>query len=387
VPRLAIAGTFDVANFGDLLFPELARRELEARLGEVELVPYSYGAKHPPEWAYEVRPLERLPDEIAGFDLLLVGGGQLIRYDTDIANDYRPGDPDVHHPLGLWLTPTLLAAAAGVPAAWNAPGVSPGFPAWTRPLVSAAVDAADYVAVRDEPSAALLAAHSGRDEASGITVVPDSAFGVRRLLPDGESPALADWRRATGLSGPYAVLQPSPALRDHARAAQGFARAAHEAGLAVLELPISPVHGDRPGLLELGVKTVVPGAWPESWLLAEIVAGAEGVAGWSYHLSVVAAAAGVPVHRPKGPADGKYDALEPLDAVGTWDPARPEPPRFGREASAIGAIEDQVSAHWDAIASLARAEPRRPTQPLVGLVAELAQRMEELAGAARPRRP
>ena len=31
-PRIGIVGTFDIENFGDLLFPLVARRELEERL-------------------------------------------------------------------------------------------------------------------------------------------------------------------------------------------------------------------------------------------------------------------------------------------------------------------------------------------------------------------
>ena len=43
--EIGIVGTFDVQNFGDLLFPLIAERELESRLGPIKLHRFSYHAK------------------------------------------------------------------------------------------------------------------------------------------------------------------------------------------------------------------------------------------------------------------------------------------------------------------------------------------------------
>jgi len=73
--RIGIVGTFDVMNFGDLLFPLLAEHELRERLGDATVTAYSHRELAPPAWPYPVRPLERLPHELDTLDLLLVGGG------------------------------------------------------------------------------------------------------------------------------------------------------------------------------------------------------------------------------------------------------------------------------------------------------------------------
>ena len=48
--QIAIRGTFDVENYGDLLFPLIAQHELTQRHGPVRLRPYSYWPKAPRGW-------------------------------------------------------------------------------------------------------------------------------------------------------------------------------------------------------------------------------------------------------------------------------------------------------------------------------------------------
>jgi hypothetical protein len=53
---------FDVANYGDLLFPLIAESELTERLGAVTLHRFSYNARTPPDWPYEVTSITKLPE-------------------------------------------------------------------------------------------------------------------------------------------------------------------------------------------------------------------------------------------------------------------------------------------------------------------------------------
>jgi lipopolysaccharide transport system ATP-binding protein len=76
--RVGMVGTFDVANFDDLLFPLVAKAELRRRLGDVEIHPYSCHARSAPSWPFHVTPLERLPEDVETLDLLLVGSGDII---------------------------------------------------------------------------------------------------------------------------------------------------------------------------------------------------------------------------------------------------------------------------------------------------------------------
>jgi lipopolysaccharide transport system ATP-binding protein len=352
VRRIAIVGTFDVSNFGDLLFPLVAKTELEERIEGIEIRRYSYRRMQAGTWPYEVRSLGDLADDIAETDLLIVGGGHLVRFDKSVADGYEPTEPDTHHPTGYWLAPTLLARAYGVPIAWNALGVSPDTPAWARPLLAEAVSAADYVSVRDEPSARELAA---LEAGTTIRIVPDTAWGVHRHA-DGVD--LDRYLEDVGVSRPYVLVQPSPLLLERAADIRAAARAARELGRSVLELPISPALGDRPGLLALEQPVAQPEDWPAPKLLAEVIANADAAIAQSLHLSIAALAAGVPVHRVKGPPGSKYEVLETLDGVSLWngngDAATIMRTALGRREPGQEVTErmTQLAAHWDAIAAL-----------------------------------
>ena len=121
---IGIVGTFDVANFGDLLFPYLAEDALRRRLGPIDLRRYSIRPMAAPPWTYVVRPIDELLEHVDQLELLIVGGGHLVRFDQDVAPQYQPTSGGIPLPTGYWLTPTLAAATAGVPVAWNALGVS-----------------------------------------------------------------------------------------------------------------------------------------------------------------------------------------------------------------------------------------------------------------------
>ncbi len=134
--EIGICGTFDVANYGDLLFPLIAESELTERLGSVTLHRFSYNARTAPEWPFEVTSVTALPRMIHRLDGLLIGGGFIVRFDKRVAPGYVPPAPEIHHPTGYWLTPALLALQHNVPLIWNAPGTDcKSIPAWARPLM------------------------------------------------------------------------------------------------------------------------------------------------------------------------------------------------------------------------------------------------------------
>lgn len=376
--RIAVVGTFDVPNFGDLLFPVLARHELGRRLEDVEIVLYSYRSMSSPPWPYGVRSLGRLPEEINAYDLLLVGGGHIVRTDDQVANGYFPSEPHVHHPLGLWLTPTLLAAASGVAVAWNAVGASPELPRWMGPLVATALEAVEHAAVRDQISAlALRTLVPG----AAVRIVPDTAFGVRSLLDstvDERAGAAVEQARAGGAG--YVVVQPSSAMADERPALLTWMDAARRQGLAVLELPVCPVHGDAAGVLDLPGRLQRPDEWPEPLVLAELLSAADGVAAESLHAGIVAVASGVPVWRPGAIPTGKHAVLQFLPRVAALSQAD-DAPGFGRTPvdPTVRALAAQVDAHWDAVASLAvSGRARTPSPALLRLVSDLPR----LLGAA-----
>jgi hypothetical protein len=375
--RVAMVGTFDIANFGDLLLPIVAEHELQMRLGPVELTAYGYRSLPAGSWPYAVRSLGRLPEDVSEYDLLLVGGGQVVRSDPDFEATYEPDDPGVHHPLGLWLTPTLVAAAAGVPVVWNAPGVAPGIAGWVKPLAATAAASAARVAVRDRFSAQRLAELA---PAQRIEVVPDTAFGIGALMPERESPELIRLREEMGLDGRYVVIHTSPRLADHRSWLLELIAAARRHDFAVVELPLSPAHGERPGLLDLPPPVLSTDRWPEPTVLAELLWRAEAVAASSFHAGVVAVAAGVPLSHPEAEPTSKHEVLDGLPGVTALpkNGATPPAPSLGRhEAARMPELRAALAGHWDATAAAVADEGvRRPSAQALRALAELPLRIE-----------
>lgn len=173
-----IFGTFDVRNYGDILFPLIARRRLaphgmRVRAVSPTAVPTGWRDAMPPE---AVKTLLTTPDTPAA---VLIGGGNIVHGRSVTLPDYlSAGVREWAYP-SLWLGATLIAAVKNAPLAWNAPGVP--WPLGPREIryAKAALEAADYVSVRDEASLANLADAAPAD----AVVTPDTALDIAALWP------------------------------------------------------------------------------------------------------------------------------------------------------------------------------------------------------------
>lgn len=356
--QIGLSGTFDVQNYGDLLFPLVAEAELTERLGDVKLRPFSYHAKTPPDWPYTVTSVTELPQITASLDGMLIGGGFIIRFDKEVAPGYGPPTQAIHHPTGYWLTPALIALQHGIPVAWNAPGMHCNeIPTWAYPLMEMAFTLSRYIAVRDEPSRTVLADFADRE----IAVVPDTCFGIARLLDRQPSIEINRLREAAGLTDPYIIIQAALGLdsflrfvRNHKQRLRGF---------RFLALPIGPVLGDDAAILgdDLPGLVRLP-TWPHPLLMAELISQSEAVIGHSYHLAITALASGVPVFTPQDLSTGKYSALRDFETIYQMSKAtEPDPDWFMERvgsttpSAAARATLDQLARHWDRIADIIRA--------------------------------
>jgi GT2 family glycosyltransferase len=392
--RIGIVGTFDVANYGDLLFPALAEAELEARVGPIELVRFSHRPMDQPSWFFPVMPVDSLVDELSTLDLLIVGGGHLIRFDKSIARDYGPTSSLIHHPTGYWLGPTLAAALDGVPVAWNAVGASQDTPDWAMGLLRAGIDAAAYLSVRDEESANELTRVA---PAADIRVVPDTAFNVDQLWSESvraETSALLD-EMGVGQEN-YVVVQTSPNFAGITDRLVPGLEALREVGYEIVGLPISPVLGDSPDILDLAPMTpLCPPRWPDPVVMSRLIAGADAVIARSLHLSITAVVNGVPVFRLNSASHPKYALVEGLQGVHLFgdqtDIASLLLRHVGRTAPSVDVLERkaQLGAHWDAVTGLLKslngADPernRRRLRPLIQLPHELERLGISYAAAA-----
>jgi lipopolysaccharide transport system ATP-binding protein len=356
--KVGVVGTFDVENYGDLLFPLIARGELAGRLGRVELLAFSYRAKTAAEWPYPVISVTELPRIAPGLDAMLIGGGYLARFDKAVAPGYAPPTAEIHHPTGYWLTPALICLQHGVPLVWNTPGANyEDIPSWADPLLELAFSQSSYIAVRDEPSRAALERFAG---AQRIEVVPDTGFGLSRWLPERPTFEFNRLRDASGLSGPYILIQGVRGLEGCHRFLKRHADRLR--GYRFLALPIGPVNGDDDALADADLPGLVRlPVWPQPLLLAELIRQAAAVIGPSYHLAVSALTAGVPVFTPADLSAGKFPGLAELDGI------HPLPAESDRDAEwfvsrlgkapisprVAGAL-DRLAAHWDRVAAIVR---------------------------------
>jgi len=310
--KVGLFGTFDIGNFGDLMFPIIAERKL-SELGAADITRFSYRAKHSDSWCYDVETIQSFPSHVGDTRLVIIGGGHLVHFSRAMAHGYGPSDRRIPHPMGFWWVPAVAARMAGIPAALNAVSVDSSIPKWAEPLMTAFVDSLDYVAVRDSQSQRRLERFAAGAE---IKVVPDTVHSVSDLVQRGsQSAAFKDFSARVGLGPDYVIVQPSMILRDHRESVSRLIADAVREGFDVLELPIFREGVDVGGFYgsHRCVKTL--DVWPEPLVLAEIIANSRSVIGVSLHLSIVAAAYGIPIHRPRYSAESKFAALDGLPGM------------------------------------------------------------------------
>jgi polysaccharide pyruvyl transferase WcaK-like protein len=181
--RIAHFGTFDVENYGDLLFPLV----LERRLSDLcEGVVHISPAGATPAWEDCVPTIgfDEFLREGPEVDGVVIGGGQIMRASPTPLGIYDRGgvSPFVAYP-SLWLGAAYVAARDALPLCWNAPGVPALFDPVAARFMRWTGSVTDHASVRDEESRRFL-------EEAGveghISVVPDTAVEVARLWGEDE---------------------------------------------------------------------------------------------------------------------------------------------------------------------------------------------------------
>lgn len=365
--KIGIFGTFDIRNWGDLLFPLIAQKFLEQRIEGVEVVANSYRPKTTEDWYYPVTSLVDLPDLIRQYDAILIGGGHVVRFDKLIAyGDYFPLDERVHHPTGYWLLPALLAANEGIPVIWNGPSTASGLPEWAGPMLGSALQLSDYVAVRDEVSKEEFERFAPEKE---IHVIPDTAYGIDQLVDKATpSDAFQVLRKTYGLEENYVLLQASARTTEF-RAPVERARELlpnHQ----FVEISIGPDIGDElGGYKDWGLKNLITiEDWPSPPVLAELICHASGIIGTSLHLSLTSMAFGHPVLRPVEKASSKYIPLLAHRLIHSMSRKKAETAESFVEHVKSGDAGDpqmekvrgQLDSHWAKVAAAIQAPRKKP---------------------------
>jgi polysaccharide pyruvyl transferase WcaK-like protein len=356
-------GTFDVRNYGDLLFPLLARRRLNEH--GFDVIPVAPTNRRT-GWADTLDPLDvaqiMQPDSLPVG--LLIGGGNIIHARRVTLPDYQKDTLAEWAYASLWIGASAVAAVHDVPVVWNAPGVPYSFLGTeVDAIVPTTLAAADYVAVRDRGSAKFLAATgSSRDS----FVVPDSAAEIASLWSRAE--LAADFKmmleRRGAAVGRYVAIHLKERSLDEpvdqlARRLDAFASAT---GLVPILVALAACHDDHLAGRRLAAHLQCPAVLLDEPLglreIAATIAWSDLYVGASLHGYITAFAYGTPavlIARPNLPKhDGFLEHVErAADLVLNWEAGlataliRSSAPR---QSGLPRRLAERLDAHWLAIA-------------------------------------
>lgn len=180
--NIAIIGTFDCENFGDLMFPIVFRKQMEKRLEIDNLFLFSPNECEMPLnpnkiKVYSIDKLEKIHNE-HGLNAIVFGGGDLARLDNDFAptENYAPQNTS----FDLMIYSAIVANKYNIPYLWNCPGVPFEFLNGKDNVVKCLLDDfTDYISVREHRSAEILKSCGCN---SKIVVSPDTVLSVSQLI-------------------------------------------------------------------------------------------------------------------------------------------------------------------------------------------------------------
>lgn len=175
--RIAQIGTFDLENYGDLLFPVILENELKKRIQNVEIVLFSPIGGNMPFYGKKICSIDQIEYEHLkrNFDVIIIGGGDIIRLDANVAADDKY--PAHEKTANLWIFPILFAQKYDIPVLFNAPGVPFALPNEKFPLLKEILKKVSYLSTRDNISANFI---KKVDDELQVTVVPDTVFLLKR---------------------------------------------------------------------------------------------------------------------------------------------------------------------------------------------------------------
>lgn len=362
-PSVFLTGTFDIANYGDLLIPLVASARLQAH--GFTVVPVSPTERRP-DYSDAMAPIsvDRLAhDPAIEPQGIVVGGGYILMTQAagELGHYAQAGVAETAYP-SLWVGAALAAAIRDVPIALNAPGVPFPFPSRRHEeIIGPALTAYDYRSVRDVQSARVLGPLD-----NAIAVVPDTVLDLPRVWPCDELAAVNASRRAQlGIAPSQRMLALHVRARAMGNAAElaamidQFARQ-HDAFplLLVLGRELGDDRVARKISSEMGVAHSVIDA-PSLRELAAAIAGSSVYVGGSFHGYVTAAAYGTPGVMVAMPSHGKFSGLlaqleRPNDLARDWKTA------FDRAAQHLASsvtvplpaeVASALDQHWANVAS------------------------------------
>jgi len=204
-PRIALWGTFDIADYAALLRPRILERELLARLSLARIDIYSpLGHEHPiaMDGGRPAIPLGsptgRRKQQLAlRHDLIVVTGDVIHPRDEHYQKLYGPTSEQIEplRPSEFFVDGLGSELERRCPVVWSAVGAPFDLSPDESPRVRSSLDRRPHVSVRDDRSRdRLLATGTGKE----IAVVPDPTILASRLFPPDVLRKRVDYLRVLG---------------------------------------------------------------------------------------------------------------------------------------------------------------------------------------------
>ncbi len=370
---VAILGTFDVANFGDALFPLLAQRRL-ASLGH-DVIAVSPRGGRPYGDALESVGLDEFLASGKRVTAVLLGGGNILHASPLTAVYAGGGAPGAAAYPALWLAAEYLARRDDAPLIWNAPGIPVPLPPIAGTHLRRVAEASSLLSVRDTGSHAHLMAlglepHGG-SAGVPLEVNPDSAFELSRLYGARTlERRFTELCRARGRSPDerWLVLHASPRrVEDNPAAlAAHFDRLSALLHCSPLLLDLGPCHRDGELLRATAGRMNSPPMLVETPDTLESVSAclsqATSYAGASMHGAIASVSFGVPwLLVPPGEDHKHHDLAQQLNSIErhrpSWESTVSWVEQHGLSAPSQAAQRRRlqlqaVDAHWNKILQL-----------------------------------
>lgn len=368
-------GTFDLANYGDLLYPRIAERELALRLPHVEfrwLAPYGWEHPFPMDGGMVAEPLGR-PTEArrselaAHLDALVIGGGEIAHDRDELLVGHYPAEAEetLARAPGRWFVEGVgTDHEAGCPTIWHGIGVPFALHGEAERSVRRALAGRSYVSVRDEYSLARLRSAGVERE---IAVVPDSGFLVSRLFGDEVLSRRRALHHLMGWlpAGPYIVLQGNRSLLPLVgQLCTALQAVLDGTGISIVTLETGPTHGDGEFSEAVRSRCPMPVRSMPAALVAEDIAsvihGAEAVVAMSLHANITAMAFQRPAVILNMVRQSKLAALAELTApISTQVTDLAELPAALRkmlsstpDATLVRELQGDIDRHFDHLATI-----------------------------------
>lgn len=341
--KIAQFGTFDVGNYGDLLFPYIARW----RCPDIDWVHVSpLGISAP--FADALPTIGYREAQKEAFDGVLIGGGNILSMRRTNLREYvslaRTAYPS------LWIGASAIARKKKIPVAFNAPSImTKSFLFYERFFVNGVFRSAGYLSMRDPQSVEIAS-----NDKTECHFVPDSVFDLSRMWPKK--------RFARGESSKYIAIHVNRRyISSIDSVCQTLRKIANVTRSELHFVPIAPCHGDSQtaNLVASGIDCVAKLADAGSLQsIAAEIACASMYIGSSMHGFITAVSYGVPallVLEGKKPMR-KFQGV--LDTVGTdgsiicnsWEEALTSLDRaFTVSPERLQAIHAMLDAHWEMI--------------------------------------